>query len=135
MSASAAKNETILVVDDDRTVHTYLRGILASGGFRIYTALDAVQGSIVARQTKPDLVILDVAMPGGGGPAVMERLRNLQGTAFTPILVYSGLEPERVLDLMAGAPDVQFVAKPGAPAEILDKVHTLLCHARPEPSA
>lgn len=129
MKASAAMNESILVVDDDRVVHTYLRRILAKGGYRIYTALDAVQGSIMIRQTKPDLVILDVAMPGGGGPVVMKRLRNLQGSALTPVLVYSGLEAGRAEDLIPADADVAFVSKPGDPVELLGKVQFLLDHA------
>jgi DNA-binding response OmpR family regulator len=129
MSGSADENGTILVIDDDRTVHTYLRGVLAKGGFRIYTALDALQGSMMARQTHPDLVILDVAMPGGGGQAVLERLRNLQGTAWTPVLVYSALEAVRVAELIPGDDDVQFMSKPGQPDDILARIESLLGHA------
>jgi DNA-binding response OmpR family regulator len=129
MGSAAANGESILVVDDDRTVHTYLRRVLAKGGYRIYSALDAVQGSMMARQTKPDLVILDVAMPGGGGPAVLQRLRQLQGTTLTPVLVYSGLEAARAESLMPPADvDVPFLSKPGDPGELLDKIRSLLCH-------
>ena len=129
MSSVAATNESILVIDDDRTVHTYLKRVLAKGGYRIYTALDAVQGSMMARQTHPDLVILDVAMPGGGGPAVMERLRNLQGSTITPVLVYSGLEPGRPEHLIPADADVAFVSKPGDPEKLLETVQSLLGHA------
>jgi DNA-binding response OmpR family regulator len=132
MGRAAESVESILVVDDDRTVHTYLRRVLAKGGFRVYGALDAVQGSIMARQTRPDLVILDVAMPGGGGPAVLERLKNLQGTNITPVLVYSGLGGGRAENLMPAADgdtDVAFVSKPGDPDELLHKIHLLLGHA------
>ena len=126
MSGSGTEKEIILVVDDDRAVHTYLRRVLARRGYRVYAALDAVQGSIMARRTEPDLVILDVAMPGGGGPAVMERLRKLPDTSITPILVYSGLEAGRAEEVMPRDSDVEFVSKPGDPDELLDKVQSLL---------
>jgi DNA-binding response OmpR family regulator len=63
----ATTGERILVIDDDRTVLTYLRAVLGRAGYRVFTALDALQGPMVARQTQPDLVVLDLAMPGGGG--------------------------------------------------------------------
>ena len=122
-------HENILVVDDDRTVHTYLRGVLGKVGYRVFTATDALQGSIMARRTKPDLVILDVAMPGGGGPAVLDRLRTLQGTTGTPVLVFSGLDPDRVAQLMPADSDTAFVEKPSSPSELLLAVESLLAQA------
>lgn len=118
--------ERILVIDDDRTVLTYLSAVLGREGYRVYTALDALQGPMVARQAQPDLVVLDLAMPGGGGPAVLDRLRRMQGTMAIPILVYSGLSKDRVQELVPPAPGLSFVAKPGTPEEVLDAVRSLL---------
>jgi hypothetical protein len=56
----------------------------------------------------------------------MERLRNLQGTKLTPILVYSGLEAGRAKHLMPADADVAFMSKPGDPDELLCKVQCLL---------
>jgi CheY-like chemotaxis protein len=122
-------DERILVIDDDRTVHSYLKGILGKAGYRVFTALDAVQGSMVARQANPHLIILDVAMPGGGGPAVLDRVRRMQGTMQIPVLLYSGLGRERVEQLIPPEPDVAFVAKPGTPEELLETVRRLLTHS------
>ena len=119
-------HKRILVVDDDRTVHVYLRGVLGKAGYQVYTAVDALQGSMMARKENPDLVVLDVAMPGGGGPSVLERLRNLQGLSMVPVLVYSGLETGRVEKLMPAGADTVFMAKPGTPEELLRVVHSLL---------
>jgi CheY-like chemotaxis protein len=122
-------DERILVIDDDRTVHSYLRGILGKAGYRVFTALDPVQGSMVARQANPSLIILDVAMPGGGGPAVLDRVRRMQGTMQIPVLLYSGLGRERVEQLIPPEPDLVFLAKPGTPEEILETVRRLLGQA------
>ena len=128
-------HKSILVVDDDRTVHTYLRGVLGRAGYRVFTALDALQGHMMARQAHPDLVILDVAMPGGGGPAVLERMRTMQGTTFIPVLVYSGLEGNRVEQLMPAGADTSFMAKPGTPDELLRAVESLLGRSEDRPAA
>ena len=66
----------------------------------MFTALDALQGPMVARQAQPDLVVLDLAMPGGGGPAVLERLGLMQGMMQIPVVVYSGLSQDRVEELV-----------------------------------
>jgi CheY-like chemotaxis protein len=124
----AMAGERILVIDDDRAVLTYLKTLLGREGYRVYTALDALQGPMVARQAQPDLVVLDLAMPGGGGTAVLDRLRRLQGTMQVPVVVYSGLSRERAEQLVPAGPDVLFVEKPGRPDDVLAAVRSLLGH-------
>jgi two-component system phosphate regulon response regulator PhoB len=116
----------ILVIDDDRTVLTYLKGVLGKEGFDVSVALDALQGPMVARQAHPDLVVLDLAMPGGGGAAVLERLRRMRDTMQVPVLIYSGLSKDRVEQLVTETPDVLFVPKSGNPADLLTAVRYLL---------
>lgn len=122
----ATAGERILVIDDDRTVLTYLKAVLGREGYRVFTALDALQGPMVARQTQPDLVVLDLAMPGGGGPAVLERLRLMQGMMQIPVVVYSGLPQDRVAELVPKSPELRFVPKPGTPDEMLAAIRSLL---------
>jgi CheY-like chemotaxis protein len=71
-------------------------------------------------------VVLDLAMPGGGGPAVLDRLRLMQGTSHVPVLIYSGLSKDRVDDLVPFGPGVSFIPKPGTPDEVLQAVRSLL---------
>ena len=119
-------NERILVIDDDRTVHTFLKAVFGKAGYKVYSALDALQGPMVARQFNPDLIVLDLALPGGGGPSVLQRVRTMQGMMQIPVLVYSGIGRERVEQLVPAAPDVVHIAKPGTPEEILQAVASLL---------
>jgi DNA-binding response OmpR family regulator len=119
-------NERVLVIDDDRAVHTFLKAVFGKAGYKVYTALDALQGPMAARQFSPDLIVLDLAMPGGGGPAVLQRLRTMQGMMQIPVLVYSGLGQERVEALVPPAPDIVYVAKPGTPEELLQAAQSLL---------
>jgi CheY-like chemotaxis protein len=123
---SATESISILVIDDDRAVLTYLKAVLGREGYRVFTALDALHGPMVARQAQPDLVVLDLAMPGGGGPAVLDRLRLMQGVRDVPVLVYSGLSKDRVDELVPSGPGVSFIAKPGTPDEVLQAVRGLL---------
>jgi DNA-binding response OmpR family regulator len=122
----AMAGERILVIDDDRTVLTYLNAVLGKEGYRVFTAMDALHGPMVARQSQPDLVVLDLAIPGGGGTAVLDRLRRMQGMMQIPVVVYSGLPKERVEKLVPIGPDLLFVQKPGAPDELLNAVRSLL---------
>jgi len=118
--------QSILVIDDDRAVLTYLKAVLGREGYRVFTALDALHGPMVARQATPDLVVLDLAMPGGGGPAVLDRLRLMQATREVPVLVYSGLSKDLVDELVPSGPGMSFVPKPGTPDELLLAVRSLL---------
>jgi CheY-like chemotaxis protein len=122
----AMAGERILVIDDDRTVLTYLKAVLGGEGYRVFTAMDALQGPMVARQSQPDLVVLDLAMPGGGGPAVLERLRRMQGMMQIPVVVYSGLPKDRVEELVPIGPNLLFIEKPGTSDEVLNAVRSLL---------
>lgn len=122
----ATAERRILVIDDDRTVLAYLKGVLGREGYRVFTALDALHGPMVARQAQPHLVVLDLAIPGGGGTAVLERLRRMQGMMQVPVMVYSGLPRDRVQELVPEGPDVLFVPKPGQPDELLTAVRFLL---------
>ena len=122
----ATVGERILVIDDDRTVLTYLKAVLCREGYRVFTALDALRGPMVARQTQPDLVVLDLAMPGGGGTALLERLRLMQGMMQVPVVVYSGLARDRMEELVPKGPDLRFVPKPGTPEEMLGAIRSLL---------
>jgi DNA-binding response OmpR family regulator len=122
----AMAGERILVIDDDRTVLTYLKAVLGKEGYRVFTALDALQGPMMARQSQPDLVVLDLAMPGGGGTAVLDRMSRMQGMMQVPVVVYSSLSKERVEQLVPASPDVLFVQKPGNADDVLKAVRSLL---------
>jgi DNA-binding response OmpR family regulator len=82
----------ILVVDDDRDL---LRGLvirLRSEGYETVTAADAVSATSIARKEKPDLIILDLGLPGGDGYVVMDRLRSML-MVDTPIIVLTARDP------------------------------------------
>jgi two-component system response regulator MprA len=113
----------ILVIDDDRRITALLRRALAYEGYEVDLASDGVKGLLAARDRPPDLVILDVMMPGLDGLEVCRRLRS--GGAV-PILMLTARDevPDRVAGLDAGADD--YLVKPFALEELAARVRALL---------
>ncbi len=124
--------ERILVIDDDLSITTALRRALSFEGYTVDVALDGEEGLRKARDVAPDLVILDVLMPGIDGFEVCRRLRAGDDT---PILMLTARDEvaDRVRGLDAGADD--YLVKPFAPDELLARVRALLRRRESRPSA
>ena len=116
----------VLVVDDDPRITSLLRRALRFAGHTVQVARDGLEGLALAEAAAPDLVILDVMLPGLDGLGVCRRLR---GMADTPILMLTARDdvPDRVLGLDAGADD--YLVKPFALEELLARVRALLRRA------
>jgi CheY-like chemotaxis protein len=116
----------ILVIEDEADIRTLLKKRLESGGYETAFAWDAVTALTVARKTEPDLIILDLGLPGGDGYVVMERLQTLAPFAMLPIIVVSAqpADPHRERALAAGAR--AFIAKPFNAETLLAAVHEAL---------
>jgi CheY-like chemotaxis protein len=105
-------NKKILVIDDDADVRLGYHVLLKANHYDTFFAPDALSAEIEARTHKPDLIILDLGLPGDDGFIVMERLRANMHLAGIPIIVVSGRDPyvDRGRALKGGA--VSFVQKP-----------------------
>ena len=111
----------ILVVDDDKAMHALLRGVLEPE-HELTFAVDSVQGATIARQTKPDLIILDVRMPGGGGASVFASLRMNKELQSIPVLVLTAAKMEEAMHSLNGLRPEQIVLKSAGPRALLDAV-------------
>jgi two-component system response regulator MprA len=113
----------VLVVDDDAPVRRMLERTLGAEGNEVLSVADGPQALVAIERRIPDLVILDVAMPGMDGLAVCRRLRA-KGIA-TPILLLTARDAiaDRVAGLDAGADD--YLVKPFAPSELAARVRAL----------
>ena len=80
----------ILVVDDDETLRMLLMRQLASAGYEVCAAADAIAAVSTAVRERPDLVVLDLGLPGGNGGVVLDRLRSLPATAMAAVVVVTG---------------------------------------------
>ncbi len=84
----------ILVVEDDSVTMRYLELRLRANGYEVASAADGVMALAMARRNVPDLVLLDIGLPGGDGFVVMDRMQKLSSTATVPIIVITGREVE-----------------------------------------
>ena len=116
----------ILIIDDDPHLLLGLTPRLKASGFSVVTALDAISAIAVARKELPDLIILDLGLPGGDGFLVLERLKNLAILAAIPVVVLSARDPvgNKKRALEAGA--VAFFQKPPDNHEFLTSIRQAL---------
>ncbi len=116
----------ILVVDDNPDIRTMLKEYLSGEGFDVSTAPNGQKGLFIAREKKPDIIILDMMMPEMGG---QEFIRVYTAESDTPILVLTAKveETDKVLGLELGADD--YVTKPFSMRELTARVHALLRRA------
>jgi DNA-binding response OmpR family regulator len=117
----------ILIVEDNRNLATGLRNNLEIEGYEVHVASDGTSGLALARSVAPDLIVLDLMLPGMDGYRVLRTLRD-EG-ADTPVLILSarGEETDKVLGFHLGADD--YVAKPFGLLELLARVDALLRRA------
>jgi len=117
---------TVLVVDDSKTVRNVLQKMLQQGGFDTVEAADGKSAVEQARAHRPDLIIMDVVMPGMNGFQATRKLRKAAETRDIPIIIMSGNEQatEEFWVIRIGAND--FMAKPFTRFEVYRRVERIL---------
>ncbi|MFD8165388.1 response regulator transcription factor, partial [Streptomyces cellulosae] len=118
----------VLVVDDDPTVAEIVTGYLDRAGYVVDRAGDGPDALARAAAHRPDLVVLDLMLPGMDGLEVCRRMRG-QGPVPVIMLTARGDEDDRILGLEVGADD--YVTKPFSPRELVLRVGSVLRRARP----
>ncbi len=127
MVVSCLVAERVLVVDDDRTITDVLARYLTRAGYDVLLAHDGETAVDLADGGKPDLVVLDVMLPGFDGLEVCRRLRR---TSTVPVVMLTALgeETDRLAGLELGADD--YVTKPFSPRELVLRVQAVLRRSR-----
>jgi two-component system alkaline phosphatase synthesis response regulator PhoP len=119
-------SKTILVVDDTESLRTLVKSYLTQEGFRVLTAADGRQALFLARDEKPDLILLDLMMPEMGGYEFM-RVYSREAETPTIILTAKVEENDKVLGLELGADD--YVTKPFSMRELTARIRAVLRRA------
>ncbi|QBD80073.1 response regulator transcription factor [Ktedonosporobacter rubrisoli] len=116
----------VLVIDDEENIIEFIRLGLRYEGFQVESASDGEQGITVAQRINPDLVILDIMMPGMDGLEVCQRLRSNPTTRDVPILMLTAKDDvrDRILGLRTGADD--YLTKPFDFDELLERIRAIL---------
>ena len=109
----------ILVIDDEPSIVNLLQAYLKPEGYEVYTAMDGPSGLKAARAFKPDLVILDVMLPGMDGLELLSRLRR-ESDVYVILLTARTEETDKIVGLSVGADD--YVTKPFSPRELTARV-------------
>lgn len=113
----------MLIADDDPVVTQLVRAGLRQKGWEVDTAADAMQAVMFAVRSPPDVVVLDIQMPGGTGLTALQRLQSSMKTRNVPVLVLSGTTSEAEIAAVRDAGADRFLPKPVD----VDVLHEALC--------
>jgi two-component system alkaline phosphatase synthesis response regulator PhoP len=114
---------TILLIDDEENIRNIAVAYLEAALFTVYTAADGVQGLVLFRRHKPELVILDIMLPGMDGLEVLQHIRR-ESDVYVMMLTAKSDETDRVIGLTVGADD--YMTKPFSPRELVARVKAIL---------
>ncbi|MXX79117.1 MAG: response regulator transcription factor [Gemmatimonadales bacterium] len=123
----------ILVVDDEPDILSVLVYHLSREGYRVTTAVNGQGALTTAQAEQPDLIILDLMLPGMDGYEVLQRLRGAESTSSMPVILLTARreEDERVKGFEVGADD--YITKPFSARELTLRVEALLRRSKAEP--
>jgi two-component system alkaline phosphatase synthesis response regulator PhoP len=113
----------ILVIDDEPSIVNLVSSYLKNEGYEVYTAMDGPSGLKSARAFRPDLIVLDVMLPGMDGIELLSRLRRESGV-YVILLTARTEETDKIVGLTVGADD--YVTKPFSPRELTARVKAAL---------
>jgi DNA-binding response OmpR family regulator len=132
MTSPSASAPSVLVVDDEPTIREVVSRYLERAGYRTSLAADGPEAVAKSAEVAPDLVVLDIMLPGFDGLEVMRLLHDRPAPRPAVILLTAkGEESDRIVGLRRGADD--YMAKPFSPRELVARVEAVLRRTSPEP--
>jgi two-component system alkaline phosphatase synthesis response regulator PhoP len=130
--ADSGSQTRVLVVDDEPSIREIVRAFLEKDGMAVVEAADGPSAVEIARAADPEVVVLDVMLPGFDGLEVLRRIRTF-ADPFVLLLTARNEEVDRIVGLTVGADD--YLTKPFSPRELVARVHALLRRRRAETGA
>jgi len=128
--ADTGSRTSVLVVDDEPSIRDIVRGFLERDGMTVVEATDGPSAVEIAREMAPDVVVLDLMLPGFDGLEVLRRIRTF-ADPYVLLLTARSEEVDRIVGLTVGADD--YLTKPFSARELVARVHALLRRRRPGP--
>jgi excisionase family DNA binding protein len=125
-AAQSSGGPVVLIVDDDERLREYVRVNLEMEGYSVREAGGAEEGLRVLEESTPDLVLLDVMMPGVDGWEMLRRVQERHGVGAIPVLMFSGKVSEGSAAEAAQRGAQGFIGKPFNPQELIDQTKQLL---------
>src|ERR1044071_8014083 len=122
------QSATILVVDDEPPILDLIASYLRADGFTVYTAQDGPTALAQARAVRPELIVLDVMLPGMDGLEVCRRIQQ-ESDVYILMLTARTEEIDKIVGLSVGADD--YLTKPFSPRELVARVKAILRRSRP----
>jgi len=122
----------IVIIDDDADQLAGLQIRLTASGYDVSSARDAMQAIAVVRSMKPDLILLDIGLPGGDGHMVLARLKSLGPLAAIPVIILSAMDPASNVERMKKAGAVAYFQKPADNAKLLAEIRKALGETVPQ---
>jgi DNA-binding response OmpR family regulator len=122
----------VLVIDDDKMTHQLVGAILLKGGYKCVSAFRGEEGLELARATKPQLIILDIMMPGLNGFEVMKYLKASPATASIPVIFLTGQVHQADKSQAKNLGAVDYVEKPFERHELLNRINSYVSAKRQE---
>ena len=124
--ARGTRAKRILVIDDEAYIRRLLAERLEAEGYEVFEAGDGEEGLVSIRSHPPDLVLLDLMMPGANGLEVLSRIRATPEHAAIPVIILTakGQDTDRELAFAGGASD--FLTKPFSPLKLIARIGELL---------
>src|SRR5450759_3822002 len=126
--ADTRSRTRVLVVDDEPSIREIIRGFLERDGMTVVEAADGPSAVEIARDAAPDVVVLDLMLPGFDGLEVLRRIRTF-ADPYVLLLTARSEEVDRIVGLTVGADD--YLTKPFSPRELVARVHALMRRRRP----
>jgi CheY-like chemotaxis protein len=106
------RKHTILLADDDKVQTMMLSTQLRAKGYSVAAAYDATYTVMVAMKSPPDLIVLDIRMPGGTGKAALERIKGSSKTNQIPVIILSGFSDKQTIQETLALGAFEYMTKP-----------------------
>ena len=112
----------ILIVDDDQDLVKILTQKIFQAGYQVYAAFDGFQAIRIAQKEIPDLIILDLKLPAGGGFGVLKNLKTSSKTLSIPIIAMTAYDNPEIKESVSEYNVEEFLAKPFSPDDLIEKI-------------